>query len=61
VLLEKAQQYGSGLVSGNSLSWDGLMSDGRRLANGVYLYVVTIRKQDGTILRSQVKKVVILR
>jgi hypothetical protein len=29
VLLEKAQQYGSGLVSGNSLSWDGLMSDGR--------------------------------
>jgi len=53
--------YDSGLVSGNSLYWDGLMSDGRRLANGVYLYVVTIRKQDGTILRSQVKKLVILR
>ncbi len=37
------------------------MSDGRRLANGVYLYVVTIRRQDGAILRSQVKKLVILR
>jgi hypothetical protein len=53
--------YDSGLVSGNSLYWDGLMSDGRRLANGVYLYVITYRREDGTILRSEVKKLVILR
>lgn len=31
------------------------------LANGVYLYVITYRKDDGTILKSEVKKLVILR
>ncbi len=45
----------------NGFEWDLLNDREQRLANGVYLYVVTIRKQDGTILRSQVKKLVILR
>jgi len=31
------------------------------LANGVYLYIVTVRGYDGSILRSKVQKLVILR
>jgi len=53
--------YDSNFEVGSRFRWDGFTNDGQRVANGVYLYVVTIRKQDGTILRSQVKKLVILR
>jgi hypothetical protein len=53
--------YNSGFVTGSKLYWNGLINDGRRLANGVYLYVITYRREDGTILRSEVKKLVILR
>jgi hypothetical protein len=53
--------YNSGFVTGSKLYWNGLTNDGRRLANGVYLYVIIYRREDGTILRSEVKKLVILR
>lgn len=48
-------------VGATQLSWRGLTSDGRMLANGVYLYVITARTWDGKIMRSEAKKLVILR
>lgn len=53
--------YDSGFVGGSNLRWEGLTRDGRRVANGVYLYVVTVRTLDGRLLRSEVRKLVILR
>jgi hypothetical protein len=53
--------YDSGFVNGNALSWKLRNDRGQLLANGVYLNVVMIRAWDGTILRSEVKKLVILR
>jgi len=38
-----------------------LQSQGQPLANGVYLYVVTIKGQNGDVLRSEVRKLVVLR
>jgi len=35
--------YESGFVATNALRWDGLSQGGARVANGVYLYVVTIK------------------
>jgi hypothetical protein len=45
----------------NGFTWNLLDNQGQPLANGVYLYVITYRREDGTILRSEVKKLVILR
>jgi hypothetical protein len=45
----------------NGFTWNLLDNRGQPLANGVYLYVITYRREDGTILRSEVKKLVILR
>jgi hypothetical protein len=45
----------------NGFTWNFLDNRGQPLANGVYLYVITYRREDGTILRSEVKKLVILR
>jgi outer membrane protein assembly factor BamB len=59
--LAGSQIYHSGLVIGRSLNWSGLTTDGKRVANGVYLYVVTVRTLDGRLLRSEVRKLVILR
>jgi hypothetical protein len=36
-------------------------ASGKRLANGVYLYVVTVKGFDGSIQRSEVRKLVVLR
>jgi hypothetical protein len=47
--------------AGNSLSWNGLSSDGRRLANGVYLYVLTVKGTYGDIVQTKVQKLAILR
>lgn len=38
-----------------------LQSEGRPLANGVYLYVVTVKGKNGEALRSEVRKLVVLR
>jgi hypothetical protein len=48
--------FDSGLVPGNMLVWRNYT-----VANGVYLYVITMRGRDGKILRSEVKKLIILR
>jgi len=47
-------------TSGTTLRFAGLANDGRRLANGVYLYIVTVRGINGEALRSEVRKLVIL-
>ena len=51
----------SGEGSGNRLIWTLLNSEGRPVANGVYLYVVTVRDQDGEPVRTEVRKLVVLR
>lgn len=53
--------FHSGFVSGDVLAWNLLSNQGKRVANGVYLYVVTIRGFNGEVVRSQVKKLVVLR
>ncbi len=46
---------------GSRLTWNLRTQDGKILANGVYLYVVAVRGFNGEVIRSQVKKLVILR
>lgn len=53
--------YTSSFVKDHELSWNLLTDNGRRVANGVYLYVVTVRGFNDEVVRSQVKKLVILR
>ena len=45
---------------GNTLRWQGQDANGNTLANGVYLYVVTIQGSNGETLRSEVKKLAVL-
>jgi uncharacterized repeat protein (TIGR01451 family) len=46
---------------GTELDWPALTGDGRPLANGVYLYVISVRGWDGSLVRSRIQKLVILR
>ncbi len=46
---------------GTELHWLALTEDGRFLANGVYLYVLSVRGADGSLVRSRIQKLVILR
>jgi hypothetical protein len=48
-------------AEGNQLQFSPLDERGRPLANGVYLYVVTVRGWDGTTVKSKVQKLVVLR
>ncbi|MGQ9733223.1 MAG: T9SS type A sorting domain-containing protein, partial [Candidatus Zipacnadales bacterium] len=47
-------------AQGNALQFQ-LNGPGGALANGVYLYVVTVKGYDGTVIKSEVRKLVILR
>ena len=53
--------YESGFTSGKALGWNLLNDQGQRVANGVYLYVVTARGFNERVILSQVKKLVVLR
>ncbi len=46
---------------GSELEWRALTNDGRSVANGVYLYVISARSGDGSLVRSRIQKLVILR
>ncbi|MFN4217935.1 MAG: hypothetical protein ACK4HB_01395 [Candidatus Bipolaricaulia bacterium] len=46
---------------GTELHWLALSAEGRPLANGVYLYVLNVRGADGSLVRSRIHKLVILR
>ena len=48
-------------ISGNSLVWNMRDQRGRAVANGIYLYVVTARDVSGNVVRSEVKKLMVLR
>jgi parallel beta-helix repeat protein len=48
--------FDSGLVPGNMLVWRNYA-----VANGVYLYIITVRGYDGQVIRSEVRKLVVLR
>lgn len=48
-------------ASGDTLEFHSVDNEGRPLANGVYLYIVTIRGLDGEMIRSKVRKLIILR
>jgi hypothetical protein len=45
----------------NGYEWLLLSEKGDRLASGVYLYLVSVKSADGTMLRTQVKKLLIHR
>jgi len=53
--------YDSGFVPGSELSWHLEGETGEPLANGVYLYIVTVRGHSGELLRTRVQKLVVLR
>lgn len=54
--------FDSGELRGNRLRWNLRNDHGRRVSNGVYLYVVTVRGPDGvSVLRSEVKRLIVLR
>jgi len=53
--------FDSGFVQGNQLDWHLQSDEGFIVANGVYLYVVTVRGWDDSIIRSEVRKLVVLR
>lgn len=48
-------------VSGTRLRWYLDTAEGQLVANGVYLYMVTARGANGEFVRSEVKKLVVLR
>jgi hypothetical protein len=52
--------YASGWVP-NGLEWKMQTANGRPIANGVYVYVVSVRGYDGKIVRAPVRKLVIVR
>lgn len=52
--------YESDWSHGNQLRWNFLNNHQMRMANGVYLYVITVRKLDGSEDRTQVRKLVVL-
>ncbi|MBI1741617.1 hypothetical protein HYR54_00940 [Candidatus Acetothermia bacterium] len=58
--LAGASRFDSGLVDSATLSMMVQKIDSQ-FANGVYLYVLTTKRKDDTILRSEVKKLIILR
>jgi hypothetical protein len=53
--------FDSGFTFGSTLRWKGLITAGRPVANGVYLYVITARGNDGKVTRSAVRMLIILR
>jgi len=59
--LQGLKLWDSGFVAGGELTWDLVSARGEELANGVYLYIVTVRGINGEQLRTKVNKLVILR
>jgi len=59
--LDGKSVFDSGFVASNTLTWQGLSDNGTMAANGVYLYVITVKGFSGEIKRSSVNKLIILR
>ena len=48
-------------AAGSRLAWNLRASNGQHVANGVYLYTISVRGFDGAVIRTEVKKLVVLR
>lgn len=60
--LSGGEVFGSGWVAGETFEWNLMSNRGRVVANGIYLYIVTIRGfGEDKLVRSSVKKLVVLR
>lgn len=53
--------FDSGFGTGNTVQWKGLDRFGFSVANGVYLYVISVQGAGGQTLRSKVGKLAVLR
>lgn len=53
--------YESGFNEGQALNWNLLGRNGQPLANGVYLYVLTVKDAQGSIVKTKLQKLVVLR
>ena len=53
--------YDSGFVQGKNLSWTRVNTQNKRIASGVYLYRLTARDRDGNEIRSELRKLIILK
>jgi hypothetical protein len=53
--------FDSNFVDGRRASWDLLAPSRQPIANGVYLYTVTVRMSDGSIRHSAIRRLVVLR
>jgi len=59
--LAGAKAFDSGFSAGNGLLWPMVNGRGEPLANGTYLYVVTLKSPSGELFRSEVRKLALLR
>jgi hypothetical protein len=59
--LAGARVFDSGPLAGSTLEWNLLDSRGRVLANGIYLYVVTVTDLEGRSTTSGAKKLLVLK
>jgi hypothetical protein len=50
-----------GDINYNEVEWDGVDQDGDTVANGLYLYVIEVRDSDGTVVTSDVGRMVVAR
>ncbi|OGF55065.1 MAG: hypothetical protein A2Z21_04550 [Candidatus Fraserbacteria bacterium RBG_16_55_9] len=48
-------------VAGTQLAWNRKANDGQPVANGIYLYIVTVCGIDGEVVKSNVRKLTVLR
>jgi hypothetical protein len=53
--------FDSGPVARNTLEWHLMNDQGKVVANGVYLYTVTVKGSDGRTLRSRIEKLLVLK
>lgn len=53
--------YDSGFMRGESLSWARVNIQNKRIASGVYIYQLTARDQEGKEIRSELRKLIILK
>lgn len=53
--------FSSGEIANTSFTWHGTNSQNSPIANGVYLYNVTVQGTDGSSFQSDIRKLIILR
>ncbi len=58
--LSGAKLFDSGFQAGDAVAWP-LRTNNKSVANGVYLYVLSVRGREGELFRSEVRKIIVLR